>query len=71
MSATSKPFKYSVTFHMAKFTASNQIGGPLFVDGAPYSGVGIQELNLSSPHLGAGWNERVQPFPETLSDRTY
>ena len=45
--------------------------GPLVEDGAPYSGIGLQELNLISPYLRTQWNQKVDPLPDPISDRTH
>ena len=71
-----KSDRKSVTFHMAKFSSSKnssdeKLIGPLLDDAAPYSGIGFHELKLLSPYLNTNWNGKLDPLPESVSDRSH
>ena len=71
-----KSDKRSVTFHMAKFSSSKasndeKLVRPLLDDAAPYSGIGFHELKLLSPYLNTNWNGKLDPLPESVSDRSH
>ncbi len=64
--------KKTVTFHMTRFTPEKsemnpQFSVPLLDDGAPCSGIGVQELKLLSPFLRTNWNGALESLPESLS----
>ena len=68
--------KKSVTFHMAQITSSkgfkgHKFSGPLLDYGAPYNGIGMDELKLTSPYLRTNWNHKLLPLPESVPDKSH
>lgn len=76
-SCSISPQKKSVTFHVAKLSSFNMdfcdsnVPGPLLDGATPYSGIGIEELNLLSSYLKRKWNGKVRPIPDSISDKTH
>lgn len=66
--------KKSVTFNMVQLSNGhpdiefNSVG-PLLDDGAPYSGIGMSELQLLSQLLLPLWNGTLDPVPDCISGR--
>ena len=57
---SSKP-KKSVTFHLARMNMPHELSrlrlsGPVLDGGAPYSGIGFNELKLLLPYVRTNWN---------------
>lgn len=65
----------TVSFHTAQLSGhdecSMQCIGPLLDDGAPYSGMGIEEFKLIQPHVLPNWNGMFEPLPDVIKDRPY
>ena len=66
----------SLTFHMPKISSSSgfkghKFSGPKLDDGAPYSGIGMDELKLMSPYLHTNWNGKLFRLPESISDKSH
>eukprot|EP00171_Calliarthron_tuberculosum_P022021 IDg22021t1 len=45
--------------------------GPLLDDGAPYSGIGINEFKLIQPFVLPNWSGKLDAIPESVADRPY
>lgn len=61
----------SVAFFKANVrndTPSN-IAGPLVDDGAPYSGLRVQKFLENAEDIMIGWNENIDPLPESVRHR--
>lgn len=54
-------------FHMANFSDQiEEAPGPMVDDGAPYSGIGIQELANLFESINCEWNGKLNPIPKTV-----
>ena len=76
MTSNKKSNKKLVTFHTAKLNSSKnshdeKLVGPLLDDAAPYSGIRFHRLKLLSPCPNTNWNGKLEPLPESISDRSH
>jgi len=63
----------AVTFNMVNCQAlpfGNGIG-PLLDDGAPYSGMGIQEFKMIQPMILPEWNGKFDALPDSIKERPF
>ena len=74
----SKPntHKKTMTFNIAMLNgtcsfSSSHFTGPLLDDGAPYSGLGLLELEMLSPYLRSNWNGKLDPLRSAIADRIH
>lgn len=71
------PKRNVVSFNMGNMPSDSPITfapahlDPLVDDGAPYSAIGQNELNLLQPHLLPNWNGDVPPRPRSLENRRF
>lgn len=67
--------KNGMKFHTVTLTSEtlklNNPIGPLLDDGAPYSGLGMEELKLIQKYVWPKWNGQLDPLPKTVKDRPY
>ena len=68
--------KKSLTFNMVNIADNSKLSfnrfiGLLLDDVAPYSGLGMHELKILSPHLRTSWNGVLDPLPSAIRNRTH
>lgn len=67
--------KKSITFNMVQLTKNFKLEtnsiGPLLDDGAPYSGMGLDEFNLLQPIIYPTWDGELLPLPKEIEACPY
>ncbi len=64
-----------MTFNMANLPSDGTFPadfiGPLLDDGAPYSGIGLDEFIMIQPLVLPAWSGTFDPLPEAVRDRPF
>jgi len=60
-----------ITNHQELFDIEDNFVGPLLDDGAPYSGIGMSELQVLAHIVLPDWNNKLDPLPSTIASRPY
>lgn len=74
-SSGESPARRGATFNMVHLVPENvhvpfdNPVGPLLDDGAPYSGIGIEEFNMIQPVVIPGWKGVFDALPDSVKDR--
>lgn len=68
--------KKSMTFNMVNISdsciaLSNDFVGPLLDDGAPYSGLGVEEFKVLQELIMPNWDGSYDKLPKEIQDRPY